>query len=243
MIFFVHFVCFVVVSMRKKFFLVGIVVLLVYLLVFNAVTSRIVFSERSWTSKAGALAEYGLTQTAKGLWWLGCKAFELLQSAWYTLKPEKPTYDIKNSSELYHLYKEVERWSGLPWQVFWGLHSEETALGKNLGTIPILSVLPKEQLPYFYQICRELHWDPKQVYGSNKGAIGPFQFIPETWVRHAVDANGDGRKDPFDVEDAAFSAANYLLYKGGQANLSKAVWHYNQDQQYVKRVMQYLKYS
>ena len=81
------------------------------------------------------------------------------------------------------------------------------------------------------------------MYGSNKGALGPFQFIPETWVRHGVDANGDGRKDPFDVEDAAFSAANYLLYKGGQTDLRKAIWHYNQDEQYVRRVMRYLRYA
>ena len=137
----------------------------------------------------------------------------------------------------------MSQWSGIPWQIFWGLHAEETDLGQNLGGTQIISVLPKQQLPYFHQICRELHWDPQQVYGSYKGAIGPFQFIPETWVRNAIDANGDGVKDPFDVEDAAYSAANYLLRKGGGSNLKKAIWHYNQDNSYVKRVMRYLKYS
>ena len=92
-------------------------------------------------------------------------------------------------------------------------------------------------------MCRDLHWDPELVYGSHKGAIGPFQFIPETWIRNAVDANGDGRKDPFDIEDAAYSAANYLVRKGGLVNLRKALWHYNQDNRYVKNVMRYLRYS
>jgi membrane-bound lytic murein transglycosylase B len=92
-------------------------------------------------------------------------------------------------------------------------------------------------------MCRELHWEPEHVYGSHKGAIGPFQFIPETWIRNAVDANGDGRKDPFDIEDAAYSAANYLVRRGGLVNLRKALWHYNQDKRYVKNVMRYLRYS
>ena len=93
----------------------------------------------------------------------------------------------------------------------------------------MLSVLPRDQKSFFYQICRELKWDPDTIQGSHKGAIGPFQFIPETWVRNAVDANKDGYKDPFDVEDAAYSAANYLLRRGASTNLRKALWHYNQD--------------
>ena len=230
--------------MLKKLIAVGLIVFLVYLLVFNAVTARIIFSQRSPLSKAFALIEYLLVKGVKLVWSLLCAIFAMLQNVWYSfMGGPPPTYDIKSMSELYHLYKNVEQWSGLPWQIFWGLHAEETSLGKNLGSVPVLSVLPKNQRPYFEQICRELRWNPKRVYGSNKGALGPFQFIPETWVRHGVDANGDGRKDPFDVEDAAFSAANYLLYKGGQTNLRKAIWHYNQDEQYVRRVMRYLRYG
>jgi len=154
-----------------------------------------------------------------------------------------PSFDIRSSEELYFLYKRVEKWSGLPWQVFWGIHAEESSLGENLGTTRVINVLPERQKRYFLQMCRELHWNPDQVYGSHKGAIGPFQFIPETWVRHAVDGNGDGRKDPFNVEDAAYSAANYLLHKGGLDDIQKAIWHYNQDRRYVRRVMRYLRYS
>ena len=44
-------------------------------------------------------------------------------------------------------------------------------------------------------------------------------------------------------EDAAYTAANYLLHKGGLEDLQKAVWHYNQDRRYVKRVMRYLRFS
>jgi len=107
----------------------------------------------------------------------------------------------------------------------------------------VISVLPRNQKTFFYQICRDLKWEPDEIKGSHKGAIGPFQFIPETWVRNAVDANEDGRKDPFDVEDAAYSAANYLLRRGAATDLRKALWHYNQDYRYVNRVLRYLEYQ
>ena len=38
------------------------------------------------------------------------------------------------------------------------------------------------------------------------------------------------------------NTASDLLYKGAQNDLQKAIWHYNQDPRYVKRVMRYLKY-
>src|SRR5437764_60980 len=38
-------------------------------------------------------------------------------------------------------------------------------------------------------------------------AVGPMQFIPSTWAGWSVDANGDGRADPFNIFDAAAAAA------------------------------------
>lgn len=235
----------------KKFLAIGLVVLLIYIVFLNPVTSRIIFSDRSVLSKGLALGKYLLTATLKLIWKIVVTLVKILQSIFEVLLDWllyfsgyfSPSYDIRSHEELYILYKRVERWSGLPWQVFWGIHAEESSLGRNLGSAQVITVLPEGQKRYFLRMCRELYWDPNQVYGSQKGAIGPFQFIPETWVRHAVDGNGDGRKDPFNVEDAAYTAANYLLHKGGLDDLQKAVWHYNQDRRYVKRVMRYLRYS
>ena len=218
--------------------------LLVYIVFIDNVTSSIIFSKRTILSKVIGLTKYLLIKSFRLMWRVVKVLFYWMIDQWYAWTGYvSPAYDIRDSQELYRLYQDVEAWSGIPWQIFWGIHAEETNLGKNLGKIKVLSVLPKDQKSYFYRICRELHWDPEQIYGSHKGAIGPFQFIPETWVRNAVDANGDGRKDPFDVEDAAYSAANYLIRKGGLKNLRKAIWHYNQDERYVKRVMYYLRYN
>lgn len=46
--------------------------------------------------------------------------------------------------------------------------------------------------------------------GGGAGAQGPFQFIASTWAAGGVDGNGDGKKDPNDLTDAAFAAAKGL---------------------------------
>ncbi|KNA90810.1 lytic murein transglycosylase [Gordonia sp. w5E2] len=69
-------------------------------------------------------------------------------------------------------------------------------------------------------------------------AMGPFQFIPETWRRYGVDANGDGRADPDNIDDAALSAARYLCVSAGgdmttPQGWEKAVKVYNNSMAYV----------
>ena len=45
-------------------------------------------------------------------------------------------------------------------------------------------------------------------------AMGPMQFIPETWRLYGVDANNDGVISPDNFDDAALSAAGYLCFRG-----------------------------
>ena len=45
-------------------------------------------------------------------------------------------------------------------------------------------------------------------------AMGPMQFIPETWKLYGVDANNDGIISPDNFDDAALSAAGYLCWRG-----------------------------
>lgn len=69
-------------------------------------------------------------------------------------------------------------------------------------------------------------------------AMGPFQFIPETWRRYGVDANGDGKADPDNIDDAALSAARYLCVSSGgdmttAAGWEKAIRVYNNSRSYL----------
>ncbi len=72
-------------------------------------------------------------------------------------------------------------------------------------------------------------------------AVGPMQFIPTTWRSYAVDADGNGTTDAFDIDDAALGAANYLCTAGGdlrtEAGQRRAVFAYNHSDEYVAQVL------
>jgi hypothetical protein len=64
-----------------------------------------------------------------------------------------------------------------------------------------------------------------------------MQFMPSTWARWGVDANGDGVADPNNPTDAIFSAARYLAACGGQFDIAGAVYCYNHASWYVNDVL------
>ncbi|HET8604058.1 MAG TPA: lytic murein transglycosylase, partial [Marmoricola sp.] len=76
-------------------------------------------------------------------------------------------------------------------------------------------------------------------------AVGPMQFIPSTWSVVKVDADGDGQRNPQDINDASLATAVYLC--SGNENLStrsgqeSAVYRYNHSQQYVDLVLRLME--
>jgi len=73
---------------------------------------------------------------------------------------------------------------------------------------------------------------------SSAGAVGWMQFMPDTWLRWGVDADGNGTADPWNAADAIFSAARYLAAAGGASDISRAVFAYNHADWYVREVLQ-----
>lgn len=70
-------------------------------------------------------------------------------------------------------------------------------------------------------------------------AVGPLQFIPESWQRWRLDADGDGERDPQDIDDAALTAAAYLCNYGSLRywnTWSAAIFGYNHSGAYVNSV-------
>ena len=72
---------------------------------------------------------------------------------------------------------------------------------------------------------------------SSAGAIGWMQFMPSTWERWGTDATADGLADPWNPEDAIYSAARYLAAAGGRDDLYRGVYAYNHAHWYVKDVL------
>ncbi len=72
---------------------------------------------------------------------------------------------------------------------------------------------------------------------SSAGALGWMQFMPQTWKAYGVDANKDGKKDPFNPVDAIFASARYLKAAGAPKDMRKAIFAYNHADWYVDSVV------
>jgi murein DD-endopeptidase MepM/ murein hydrolase activator NlpD len=72
---------------------------------------------------------------------------------------------------------------------------------------------------------------------SSAGAMGWMQFLPSSWEAYGLDANGDGRQDPYNPVDAICAAAHYLKLSGGSSDLYKAIFSYNHADWYVQEVL------
>jgi len=103
----------------------------------------------------------------------------------------------------------------------------ESDFGRNFGTRPLLTSLSTlscygRRQAFFQgeffttlQIIQEGHVAPERLNGSWAGAFGHTQFMPSTFMRLAVDFDGDGRRDLVDsVPDALASTANFLKRAG-----------------------------
>ena len=106
----------------------------------------------------------------------------------------------------------------------WGVESD---FGKGFGKRPIIQSLAtlscfgrrqeffRSELFAALQIIDRGDVNPAHFIGSWAGAFGHTQFMPSTFLRNAVDLDGDGKRDVIDsIPDALGSTANYLK-KGG----------------------------
>jgi murein DD-endopeptidase MepM/ murein hydrolase activator NlpD len=115
------------------------------------------------------------------------------------------------------------------------------------------AVLSYDELLGLWRQAGEAYGVPWQVLGainkiesnfgsnmgpSSAGALGWMQFIPSSWLRWGMDGDGNGLADPWDPEDAVFSAARYLAAAGAQDDLSRAIFAYNHADWYVEDVLE-----
>ena len=111
---------------------------------------------------------------------------------------------------------------------FWGL---ETNFGDYLGSFQVIDALAtlaydqrradffRAQLLDALRIVDQGHVAAADMKGSWAGAMGHLQFIPSTFVGHAVDRTGDGRKDIWGtLPDVFASGANYLSDLGWEGD-------------------------
>lgn len=124
----------------------------------------------------------------------------------------------------------ASRHYGVPPEYIVGIIGVETFYGRNLGShrvIDALSTLAFEyprradyfagELENFLIMARNERVDPLSPRGSYAGAMGLGQFMPTSFLKWAVDLDGDGRKDLWEPADAIGSVANYFKAHGWES--------------------------
>lgn len=116
---------------------------------------------------------------------------------------------------------------------FWGM---ETSYGSYMGNFPVIKSLAtlaydskrqdffRKQLFYALHIVNDGHVTLDRFKGEWAGASGQPQFLPSSWMKYAVDYDGDGRKDIWESKPDVFaSIANYMKENGWQTGEPWAV--------------------
>jgi membrane-bound lytic murein transglycosylase B len=129
---------------------------------------------------------------------------------------------------------------GVPAEIIVGVVGVETIYGQQMGNFRVIDALAtlafnfpeshpraaerrnyfRGELEQFLVMQYQLQSDPLKPLGSYAGAMGMPQFMPSSWVRWAVDFNGDGRIDlARSPADVIGSIANYFKSYGWQAGM------------------------
>jgi len=171
--------------------------------------------------------------------------------------PEAPTF-----GEAYEIARYAYTLTGIRPALLLAVLTQESNIGKNVGQCYLIDTTsgtgvriinnqrepqtmnPRRDLPYFLTICSRLGRNPlntpvscpmKDTRGNPigwGGAMGPAQFIPDTWANPKY---GYGQKveqitgkaaDPWNIKDAFLAAALYLKEAGGIQNEFSAVMRY-----------------
>ncbi|HZT47806.1 MAG TPA: lytic murein transglycosylase [Hyphomicrobiaceae bacterium] len=127
------------------------------------------------------------------------------------------------------LLARVEKDYGVPGPVivaFWALESD---FGAGMGNLPVLRSLVtlaydcrrpqmfRDELMDALRIIDRGDLTPGEMIGSWAGELGQTQFLPSHYFKHAVDYDGDGRRNLMrSTPDVVASTANFLVYLGWQ---------------------------
>lgn len=158
---------------------------------------------------------------------------EFVKPIWGYINGAVTTQRIEKGREMARAYQsvlaDVEQRYGVDRHVVLAVWGMETSYGGFTGKNSVIRSLAshayaghreeffRNELIGAMLIIQQGHASPDTLTGSWAGAMGQTQFMPTSFLKHAVDYDRDGRKDIWsNVPDALASTANYLAAFGWQ---------------------------
>jgi lytic murein transglycosylase len=157
------------------------------------------------------------------------------------------------------LLKKIEQRFGVPGAVIVAIWGLETGFGGNVGNMQTMRSLAtlaydcrrsaffKNELISALKIAQRGDLSPSQMRGAWAGELGQTQFLASSYLKFAVDFDGNGRRDLIKSRaDALASTANYLKAYGwktgqpwseGTANF-QVLLKWNKASVYAKTIAQ-----
>jgi murein DD-endopeptidase MepM/ murein hydrolase activator NlpD len=141
--------------------------------------------------------------------------------------------------EYMEIYKAAEKKYNVKFNYLAAIHYVET----KFSTIDIMESHVGAIGHLQFMDCTWVGWSYSSCGGLGDGNIPNKDLVsPSVIAKHGgygVDANNDGKSDPWDLEDAVFAAAKYLKASGFETNIKKAIRSYNHSDKYVADVVHY----
>ena len=136
----------------------------------------------------------------------------------------------KFKKKYYRTLRRAERQYGVDMDYIVGFMGVESKFGEYTGDYRILDALAtlafhpnrmkkffKSEFKHLFLFAREKGYDISRLEGSFAGAMGCVQQVPSVARRHRSDFDGDGKTDPWDLDDCIGSIASFM-HKNGWRN-------------------------
>lgn len=156
------------------------------------------------------------------------------------LQKIQANFDLEIPSEYIPIYMKAGEKYNVPWTLLAAHHRIETRFSTMKTLVSPVGAEGHMQ----FMPCTFVGWEHPTCSGLGEGKISDQEKtnpeIIKKYGGYGVDADGDGRADPFNIEDAIYSAANFLSIAGAsQGEIKKAVFQYNHSDDYVQDILYY----
>lgn len=138
------------------------------------------------------------------------------------------------SEDILHMFQLAQEETNVSWAVLAAIAKIESDFGKNMKTSSAAAIGFMQFLPTTWSGSG----NPYAVDNPKKPLWDTNPTRISTYKGYGTDRNGDGIADPYNPQDAIFSAAKLLKANGFEKDPKDAIYHYNHSWGYVNEVLE-----